>query len=354
MGCVTAVVDAHIHQWDPFTTPRVVSSVAKLARRAPILTPALKRLFPRPIRDFVGDPRYVLNPYLPADYLADSSPAGVDTVVHIEASWQGKDPLDAVGETRWVAALPFGQRRAPTLGAIVVHADPTEPTVGDVLDAHLQASQLVRGVRCMAAHSDDPGIMDWSSSPHRCADPAFLRGFAAVADRGLSFETWVYGHQLPDALTLAREYPETTFVLDHYGTPVGVFGPAGKHTGATAAARTEILARWRDDISAVAELPNVVAKHSGIGMSVLGLGAVPREQLRDAAAPLIGHLQRAFGPDRTFWASNYPIDKPNVALPETISILREVLGEDFDEARILRDNASRTYRITAPPAVPER
>ena len=41
----------------------------------------------------------------------------------------------------------------PSLGAIVVHADPSEPEVADVLDAHLQASPLVRGVRCTAAQS---------------------------------------------------------------------------------------------------------------------------------------------------------------------------------------------------------
>ena len=350
----TTTVDAHMHQWDPFTTPRVVSSVAKLVRRAPFLLPVLYRLFPRPTRDFVADPRYVLNPYLPLDYLRDGGPAGVGTVVHAECAWQHTDPRGAADETRWVAGLPFGADGAPTLGAIVVHAEPDHPRICEVLDAHLQASPLVRGVRCMGAHSDDPGVIDWTPTAHRYVTPEFLRGFAALAERDLSFDMWVYAHQLPDAVTLAREYPDTTFVLDHYATPVGLFGPAGKHTGHTAQARRDILARWRDDVSALAQLPNVVAKHSGIGMPVLGAGPLPREHLRDLAAPLITHLQREFGPDRTLWSSNYPMDKPNVALPQTISILREVLGDDFDEARILRDNANRTYRITSLPSAPQR
>ncbi|WP_415823502.1 hypothetical protein [Mycobacterium basiliense] len=83
-----------------------------------------------------------------------------------------------------------------------------------------------------------------------------------------------------------------------------------------------------------------------MGMPVLGAGPVTPEQLRDAVAPLINHLQLAFGSDRTFWSSNYPIDKPKVALPQTISILRDVLGDQFDEPRILRDNASLVYRLT--------
>lgn len=144
---------------------------------------------------------------------------------------------------------------------------------------------------------------------------------------------------------LAREYPGTTFVLDHYATPVGVLGPRGKHTGSTESARREILRRWYDDISALAALPNVVAKHSGLGMPILGAGPMPREQLRDSVAPLITHLDQTFGPGRTFWSSNFPIDKPNVSLVDSIWILREVLGDRFDAQRLLHDNARRVYRV---------
>jgi predicted TIM-barrel fold metal-dependent hydrolase len=80
-------------------------------------------------------------------------------------------------------------------------------------------------------------------------------------------------------------------------------------------------------------------------LPILGVGPLPRDQLRDAVAPLITHLAHAFGADRTFWSSNFPIDKPNVALPDSVSILREVLGDRFDDDRMLRDNARRVYRI---------
>lgn len=349
--CVTdaaAVIDAHIHQWNPFTTPRVTSGPAKILRRAPFLRPALMRLFPAATREFIGDPRYLLNPYLPADYRVDGAPAQVGTIVHVEAGWHGKGPLGPVGETEWVAALPFGVDGAPRLGAIVANADPSRPGIGDVLDAHLRASSLVHGIRCMAAHSDDPGVVNWAPAAHWLTQPEFLRGFSAVAERGLSFEIWVYSHQLDDAHTLASEYPESTFVLDHYATPVGLLGPSGKLTGRTESERKDILQRWRDGISALAELPNVVAKHSGIGMPVLGAGPQPRERLRDGVAPLITHLDSAFGPDRTFWSSNFPIDKPNIALAESVSILREVLGDRFDAGKMLRDNARRIYRVETP------
>ncbi len=176
-----AVVDAHIHQWDPFTTPRLVSGPAKVIRRAPFLAPLLMRVFPRSAREFAGDPQYLLNRYLPDDYAADAAPAPVAAIVHVEAGWQGKRPVDCVDETRWVASLPFGTSGMPSLDAIVVHADPAEPQVADVLDEHLRASPLVRGARCTAAYSPDPGIMDFANRPNLLSEPAFLRGFAAVA-----------------------------------------------------------------------------------------------------------------------------------------------------------------------------
>ena len=339
------VVDAHVHQWDPFTTPRIAGGPARLIRRAPFLSGPLFRPFPLATRQFVADPQYVLNPYLPADYRADSAPAGVDTVVHIECEWQAKTPIGSVDETRWIAALPFGAAGAPRLGGIVVHANPADAEVGAVLDAHLAASPLVRGVRCLGANSPDPGVMSYVKSPGLLADPAFLRGFAAIAERDLTFDVWVYAHQLPDVAGLVREYPQTTFVLDHYLTPAGALGPRGKHTGVTPAVRRDIIARWRDDIAALAEFPNVVAKHSGYGMPVLGLDGGTREQRRDAIAPLATHVHGLFGSTRTFWSSNFPMDKPNITVADSIWILRDILGDQLDEAAMFGDNARRVYRI---------
>ncbi len=196
-----------------------------------------------------------------------------------------------------------------------------------------------------------PASADFTDAPGLWRDPAYIKGFAAIAERGLSFELWCYGHQLPDAVGLVREYPETTFVLDHYGTPVGLFGPRGQHTARTDAERSTMLDRWRDDVAALAEFPNVVAKHSGLGMPLAGV--MPRKQrgleavalLADQWSPLIRHLHDVFGADRTMWASNFPMDKATVTIPASVAVLLDVLGADADPNRLLRDVAARTYRI---------
>jgi L-fuconolactonase len=343
------VVDPHIHQWDPFTTPREISGPAKVVRRVPALRPVLTALVPRRDRQFVGDPRHVLSPYLPEDYRLDAGDLPVDAVVHIEAGWHDHSGEGGAAETAWVAALPFGaggsRTGVPGLGAIVCRADPSDPGTPALLDRNLGASPLVRGVRVSAAHHPDAGVRPWAE-PGLLVSPAFLRGFAAVAERNLSFEAWVYSHQLPDVVRLATEYPEATIVLDHYATPVGLFGPRGRSTGRTEAERRAILDRWSDDIAEVAACANVVAKHSGLGMPVLGWsGPVTTSQFRDTVAPLVTRTQELFGPDRTLWASNFPMDKPVVSLPGTIEALLDILGSGADPRRLLRDNARRVYRL---------
>lgn len=346
------IVDPHIHQWDPFTTPREVSREARLLRRVRRVPRWLGRLQPKARREFIGDPHHVLKPYLPADYRRDADPVPVASVVHIEASWKAADHFATVDETQWVASLPWGVDGAPALAGIVVRADPRWTDVAAVLDAHLAASDLVRGVRCSATHHPDPAVYTFGGVPHLLADTTFLRGFATIAERQLSFEVWIHAHQLPDAVVLAKEYPDTTFVLDHYATPVGIFGPRGRSTGRTPQERAELLAKWRDDIAAFAALPNTVAKHSGLGMPMLGdpprqpVGAESFASLADRSAPLIQHVQEVFGPQRTMWASNFPIDKPVHTIPASIAVLTEVLGAaDLD--LLLRDVARRVYRIAA-------
>ncbi|WP_280245300.1 hypothetical protein [Nocardia abscessus] len=100
------IIDAHIHQWDPFTTPRDFSALAKVFRLLPVPVDVAKRLAPRRDREFVGDPVAYLRPYLPFDYRADAGNAPIEVVAHIEVEWSQPGPLGKAGETAWVAGLP--------------------------------------------------------------------------------------------------------------------------------------------------------------------------------------------------------------------------------------------------------
>jgi L-fuconolactonase len=351
-GLVPGIIDAHIHQWDPFTTPRETSRLAPLYRRAPgLVTRLLPLLASRAKRDLVLTAEHVGTPYLPSTYAADAAGVvdavgvPVEAVIHVEAGWTG----DPVGETAWVESLPFGLYGAPRLAAVVAHADPRSPDFAAELDRHLAASDRLRGVRLSAAYHQDPKVIRFADTPGLLRDPGFLRGFAALAERRLTFDAWLYSTQLDDVAVLAREYPTTTIVLDHFGTPAGAFGPLGRRTGRTDAERAGILAAWRDSVAAVAACPNVVAKQSGIAFPLLGLRntGIGRDDLAALAAPLVEHTADCFGPDRLLFGSNFPMDKAVTTLPTVVGALVDLLAPRGPEvlAKVFRENAIRVYAL---------
>ncbi|WP_460729957.1 amidohydrolase family protein [Nocardia heshunensis] len=348
------VVDAHIHQFDPLTTPREFSALARLFRYVPVPIDLVKRIAPRKDREFVGDPTPFVHPYLPRDYQADVGDVPVEAIVHIEVEWNGKGPLAQAEETRWVASLPFGVD-TPALGAIMGAGDPTAPDFAALLDAHQAASPRFRGIRARVEQHPDPAVRAMGRGPGILASPAFLNGFGVLADRRLAFEAWVYSGQLPEVAALAERHPETTIVLNHLGTPAGIFGPVGRHTGQHPGQRRELFVRWRDDLAAVAAHPNVVAKVSGLMMPILGHPVPKRDAptpvpvLLERISPMLEHALDVFGADRLIWGSNFPVDKPITSIPNAAEAVATALaGHGADDKaieQIFRRNAERVYGI---------
>ena len=154
------------------------------------------------------------------------------------------------------------------IGGIVAHADLTDGEhLDEVLDAHAALGQgLFRGIRHAGAHDPHPGCADHPrpGPAGLYSDPAFRAGVARLGERGLTYDTWHFHHQNRDFAALARAVPETTMVLDHFGTPLGVGEYAGR--------REEIFDDWRVSIAEIAACPNVFAKLGGMAMPDNGFG----------------------------------------------------------------------------------
>jgi len=225
--------------------------------------------------------------------------------------------LGPVGETRFVAenAAAVGPDQTPILG-IVAHADLTLAAgeLHEVLDAHAAAGgELFKGIRDAGARDDEPEALTIAGrgAPDCYADPDFRNGMAILGDRGLSYDTWHYHHQNAAFAELAAAVPQTTMVLDHFGTPLGVGRFAGKHD--------EIFESWKDDIAAIAANPNVVAKLGGLAMPDNGFGwheqPMPPTSDEFVAAQERWYLHTidCFGPDRCMFESNFPVDRFSIS-----------------------------------------
>jgi predicted TIM-barrel fold metal-dependent hydrolase len=263
----------------------------------------------------------------------------------------GPEHLKPIGETEYVAqqaSLSARQKGQATIAGIVAHADLDNPKLDDILDAHEEAGDgLFRGIRHAGAHAHHPEVLAIpGGAPEDLYETtAFRKGVARLGERGLSFDTWHYHYQNRAFLDLAKAIPGTIMILDHFGTPLGV-GPYESQ-------REEIFAAWKDDIAAIAECSNVVAKIGGLAMPDNGFGwntrATPpsSDEFAEAQSRYYLHMISCFGPDRCMFESNFPVDRLSISYPILWNGLKKIASRFSEQEKnaMFSGTAKRVYRL---------
>lgn len=349
---LTNCIDTHVHFWDPNKTPRAVTPLVKLFGFSPRLTDAVARLaFPTDALRFYGHPRYITRPYLPEDYKDDAREHHIAGVVHVEAGWICKTPMDAVNETKWLTSI--NNKLTVPIKAIVAHADLSiGRDVNEILDAHLQASNLVRGIRQVLLWHPDKNVHSLTDHGSVMEDAKWRSGFEQLSQHNLSFETVCYTDQLGMLSNLAEAYPETPITLCHLGMPIGFAGPFSK-IGTTRQERVDIRQRWHESISRLATNPNVSIKLSGLGSPPLGFDFEHRrdelgvDEAVASYAPLINGAIDTFGAERCMIGSNFPVDKVSVSLAALFTAISAITAGRTEQERkyLFGDTARNVYRL---------
>jgi predicted TIM-barrel fold metal-dependent hydrolase len=294
-------------------------------------------------------------PYGVPEFLADVA-TGHDIVASVfiecHSAWRqdGPEALRPVGETEHVAACAarIDAAGGPRIAAgIVAYADLTlGDAVAPVLEAHLAAGQgRLRGIRQQATWDEDPAIGHGAPCTGLLRRADFRAGLARLAPLGLSFDLWVFHHQLDEALEIARAFPGTTFILGHCGGQLGY----GRHAGR----REEIFAAWKDGMAALAACPNVMCKLGGLTMRLAAFDYAARDvppssaELAALWAPTIHSCIELFGPGRCLFESNFPVEKMGVGYATLWNAFKRLAaGASGDEKLALfSGTARRAYRI---------
>ncbi len=273
------LIDAHLHLWDP----------GRLRYAWLDGAPALNR------------------PFLPADFAAASAGLPVTKAVFVQCDC---DPAQALDEARWITALAATE---PRIAAIVAHA-PVE-LGGAAVRPHLEqltALPLVTGVR---------RIIQGDGAPGACTTPAFISGVQELAAFNLSFDLCIARTQLRDVTALVRACPKVSFILDHGGNPD---------------VRATALQPWADDLRALAQLPNVACKLSGL----VTAGWAPA-----MLKPAIDHIIACFGAQRTLFGGDWPVVLGAATYRAWVEAFRAAIADRpvEDQARICAGTAEMLY-----------
>jgi len=262
--------------------------------------------------------------YLLADFMADiGSGHRVERTVYVQCRQQylssGPDHLKPVGESAFVARLARDSERGGNgrgcIAGVVAHADlRLGARLDEVLDAHKAAADgLLRGIRQCAAHDPDPALawIGGQVDTHLYRDPDFIEGLRTLGRHGLSFDAWHFHHQLKDFIEVVGQAPDTRFVLNHLGTPLGV-GPYAQR-------RADVFNEWRRDIADLSWHKNVYVKLGGMAMPANGYGWHLRDRPASSDELVAAHRDyylRAidcFGPERCMFESNFPVDRQSAS-----------------------------------------
>ena len=299
--------------------------------------------------------------YLFHEMLAEvNSGHNVTSTVFIECGsmYRGDGPrhMKPVGETEFVTGIAAmsasGQYGDCRIAAGIVGLADLNLGAGvkEVLEAHIACGAgRFRGIRHAASWDASDEIRNSHTKPtqHMMAAATFREGFAQLAPLNMSYEAWCYHPQISEVTDLARAFPDTTMILNHFGGPIGTGPYAGK--------RDEITAQWKLDIAELAKCPNVVAKLGGINMKINGynwdLQSRPpsSEELAAATRLYYDHCIEHFGVERCMFESNFPVDKRTCSYNVLWNTFKRIASgcSPAEKAALFHDTAARVYRIGA-------
>ncbi|NIA72072.1 amidohydrolase family protein [Pelagibius litoralis] len=294
------LIDAHHHFWDP------VRNYHPWLRNEPMI----------PFR--YGDYSTIRSRFMAEEY--DQASQGWDVVasVTMEGEW---DPADPTGEALWMQGVADASDRP---AAHVAQAWLDRDDLSAVIDV-IAELPIVRSVRHKPRANAAPG-----GAPGGMSDPAYRRGFKALAEAGLMFDLQTPWWHLSEVPAMAELAPDVPIILNHTGLPSDR-SPEG-------------LAGWRAAMEAFARMPQAVVKISGLGLPCRSWSI---EDNRD----IIRQAIDIFSPDRAMFASNFPVDGLCGSFDTIISgfdVATQSYGDSERDALFV-GTAARIYGIEAVP-----
>jgi L-fuconolactonase len=222
---------------------------------------------------------------------------------------------DTIAETQYLLHLAA---QHPQIVGVVGWVDLAAESAADDI-AKLAQNPVFKGVRPML---QDIADTNWIlTAPQNAA-------IAALQHYGLRFDALVQTRHLSVLAQFAARVPDLPIVIDHCAKPV--MGGA-------------LSDEWRAGMAALAALPQVMCKLSGLLTEL-----TPAQPDRLAAIrPVVDIVLDLFGPDRVMWGSDWPVLTLAASHGEWAQMTAELLAplSPLDRAAIMGHTAARFYGL---------
>lgn len=245
--------------------------------------------------------------YLLADFLEDAGRSPIEKVIHVTAA---QTPPRWSRETAWLDRIREDEGvLAGIVGWIDLNQDPT------AIRAEIREHRAFAGFRGFRNHEG----VDYAAEQ-------VGEVFDVFAEEHVIYDVVAHEDQHAAVAAVARRRPGMQFVLEHSGWP----NAADKAT----------FELWRKGMRELAGCPNVACKLSGLGM------VMHRWTVEDFR-PWVLEIVEAFGPERTIFASNFPVDGLYATYARLLEADLEILNQhsQSDWNAIFAGSAERIYRV---------
>ena len=153
------------------------------------------------------------------------------------------------------------------------------------------------------------------------------RGLKAVEQAGLAYDILVRARELPAALEIVREFPDSRFVVDHIAKPDIKAGE---------------IELWASRMEPLAAYPNVWVKVSGMITEADWERWTP-----DDLVPYVQRLLSWFGPRRLLFGSDWPVCTIAGSYAQVFDAALQALGDltEDDRSWVFGRSATTAYRL---------
>jgi L-fuconolactonase len=262
-----------------------------------------------PVRDswITSDMAAIQKNFMPADLQPLLAQNGFDGCIAVEAH-QSEE------QTAFLVRLA---EQNPFIKGVVGWVDLQAENITERL-AHFSQYSVIKGFRHVLQGEPQRDLM---------LSPNFIRGIAALKQFDFTYDILIFPDQLIYSKNLVAQFPEQKFVIDHLAKPY---------------IKKKEIKEWTLDIEAIAKLPNVWCKLSGMVTE-----ADWKAWQKDDFIPYMEVIVDNFGTDRIMFGSDWPVCQVAASYREVVDIVKDFFTSFSAEEQqnVFGGSAARFYNL---------